>query len=223
MDLVAQRKAIRDLNRKRFKNWNDFMVSVDKLLKIEADTAKKTVKKAYEDFNKLLEKHNDFTYRTNQAFENARQTDLARQKYTYHVKGWVQMTLATIATLGLTSTPWWLPDVVKELEKMQESSGQRPFKNDRGEIQKLEDEQFQQSIREADSQVKALGEDIDEYVKDVKKVNRSLKKPKNTKMTNKNKFKGDRIKQFGGSVEIELDDNEVQDYIRRGYTVEEIN
>lgn len=50
-----------------------------------------------------------------------------------------------------------------------------------------------------------------------------LQKYVNTKKTNKNKFKGDKIKQLGGSVEIELDDDEVQDYIRRGYTVEEID
>ena len=49
-------------------------------------------------------------------YEQAQKLDEGRKKFKYTLKPWVQMTMAGLLTAGLTTSPYWVQDMIDYID-----------------------------------------------------------------------------------------------------------
>lgn len=94
----------------------EFIKSVNKVARLKASDSAKKVKEAYSEVIKLANKMESQNEKIKRMYEQAQKLDEGRKKFKYTLKPWVQMTIAGLLTAGLTTSPYWVQDMIDYID-----------------------------------------------------------------------------------------------------------
>ena len=109
-------KNIENLENTMTKAYGEYLKATDKLVKANAAEDVQSFMEAGKELEKIKERIITTQARFEKAHKNATDLDDGYKVYKYHLKGWVQLLLASMATAGIVTAPFWLDDMLRYIE-----------------------------------------------------------------------------------------------------------
>jgi hypothetical protein len=94
----------------------EFIKSVNKVARLKASDSVKKVKEAYAEAIELANKMESQNEKIERMYEQAKKQDQGRKKFKYTLKPWVQLALMTLGTAGVTTSPYWLQEMIDYID-----------------------------------------------------------------------------------------------------------